>query len=292
MKQQKNKKRKIPGKEQGKSFLYCFLRGRLYSRDMKGPAPFLYLIPLLAGWLLLDIVLRCHYTDVGMVGWDHIPAWLFTVGWSVLMVGLVLAMPRGFKYFFRCVPLMFCMACMETHSGFFNYFGNCFSLSILSFVGGGDFADASYIKIDGEILAGAITTIVLMMFSGHLLKVMPQKTTRGSVGAGLIMACMGLGLIVGTANEYYPTVDTVIWKVQEEDLPNVTYHEFTDKTNCLMLSGLYQYTARDIWALVKPESTLSAGEREQIEEYIAEYEAAEQPNAYTGLFAGKNVIMV
>ena len=289
-------RRKLPGKEQGLSFGRCFLRGKLYSRDVTGPAPFLYLIPLLAGWLLLDIVLRCHYTDVGMVGWDYLPAWLFTIGWSVLMVGLVLALPKGFKYFFRCVPLMFCMACMETHSGFYNYFGNFFSLSILSFVGDGGFADSSYIKIDGVILAGAITTIVLMMLSGRLLTVIPQKLSRRSVCAGLLMMCAGLGLILYTGSAYYPAVDdAVIWKEQnksQSETANITYHEFNDKTNCLMLSGLYQYTARDIWALINPATTLSSHEREAIEDYVAEYEAAAVPNEYTGLLAGKNVIMV
>lgn len=296
----KPKKRKPTGKELGLSLGQCLLRGKVYSREMRGPAPFLYLLPLLAGWLLLDIVLRCHYADVGTVGFDYAPAWLFTIGWSILMVGLVLAVPRGFKYFFRCVPLMFCMACMETHSGFYNYFGNFFSLSVLSFVGNGGYADSSYIKIDGVILAGAISTILLMMFSGHLLKVMPQRVTKGTVGAGLILMLVGFGFLVGTSDTYYPPVDdTVIYKTEtqtkkeeKENHLNNLYHEFSDKNNCLMLSGLYQYTARDIWALINPATNLSSHQEKEIETYIQDYEAAEVPNRYTGLLAGKNVIMV
>ena len=37
---------------------------------------------------------------------------------------------------------------------------------------------------------------------------------------------------------------------------------------------------------------MTDGERQQIDDYVAEYEAAQKDNAYTGLLAGKNVIMV
>ena len=59
-----------------------------------------------------------------------------------------------------------------------------------------------------------------------------------------------------------------------------------------MLGGLYEYTARDVWQLIKPAATMSEGERRQVEEYIEEYEAAKKDNDLTGALAGKNVIMV
>ena len=261
-------------------------------RNSPNAVSFLYLLPLLAGWLELDIVLRCHYTDVGMVGWDHLPAWLFTIGWAILMTGLVLALPRALKWFFLSIPLLACAVCALAHTGFYNCFGTMFSLSILSFVGDGQFADSSYIMLDDEILAAAIVAVALIVLSAILLKLTPRRSTPGTVGAGLILFLIGLGFLVGTGDAYYPPMDTVIWKNEASDAPTITYHEFTDKTNCLMLSGLYQNTARDIWFVLKPASTLTGGEREQVEEYIAEYEAEARPNEYTGLLAGKNVIMV
>ncbi len=72
----------------------------------------------------------------------------------------------------------------------------------------------------------------------------------------------------------------------------MAYHEFNDTTNALMVSGLYQYTVRDLGRLLFPKDTMTDGERQQIDDYVAEYEAAQKDNAYTGLLAGKNVIMV
>ena len=138
----KTKKPKKPtGKERGLSLRRCLLTSKLYSRDMEGPLPYLYVIPLIMAWLVNDYTLRIHYDKVGVAGWNYYPAFLFTVGWICIVVGLVFALSTNrLKFPFRCVVLMFCMANMETHSGFYNFFGKFFSLSSLGFVGDGQFA--------------------------------------------------------------------------------------------------------------------------------------------------------
>ena len=288
------KPKKLSGKEQGRSFGWCLGRAKLYSQDVKGPWPFLYIIPLSLAWLVCDLTLRCHYSDVGVVDQHFLPANLFTVGWTALMVGLVMALPWKAKWPVRCIPLMFCMACMETHSGFYNFFQRFFSLSVLTYATGNDnFVKREYIHIDGPILAGAISTIILMMCSGRLLQVIPPRTTKKTVAAGLIVAVIGGGLIGWTAHTYFPVQDTVIYAMTDEkDINNNTYQSFTDTTNCLMLSGLYQYTARDIWQLVRPDSTMSERDRREVESYISQYEKTRTDNEFTGALAGRNLILV
>lgn len=286
------KSKKPDGKTQGRSLGWCMARAKLYSRDVKGPWPYLYVIPLSLAWLVCDFTLRYHYRWVRVVDYHYLPANLFTIGWVCIMVGLVFALPWKAKWPFRCIPLMFCMACMETHCGFFNVFGKFFSLSVLSFVGSGGFASRDYIHIDRAILLGAIATIILMMCSGRLLQVIPPRTSKGSVAAGLAAMLVGIGLVGWTAHTYFPTIDTVVWATEEKDVNAATYQNFTDTTNCVMLSGLYQYTARDLWHLIKPASSLSEREKRQVEEYISAYEAAQTDNDYTGILAGKNLILI
>ena len=292
----KTKKPKKPtGKERGLSLRRCLLTSKLYSRDMEGPLPYLYVIPLIMAWLVNDYTLRIHYDKVGVAGWNYYPAFLFTIGWICIVVGLVFALPtNGLKFPFRCVVLMFCMANMETHSGFYNFFGKFFSLSSLGFVGDGQFASRAYIHIDGFILFGAILTIILMMCSGRMLTVMPPKPHTWTVLVGLAAMVIGIGLIADTQRTYFPPEDTVVWKQEEQnqDQNAQIYNSFTDTTNCVMLCGLYQYTARDIWALIGPDSTMSPVDRQKVEAYIKEYEAAQEDNEYTGLLKGKNVILV
>ena len=287
------KQKKPTGKEQGRSLGWCLARASLYSRDVGGIGPYLYVIPLALAWILLDVCLRFHYSWAATVDYTFLPANLFSAGWILLMVGLVFALPNRIKFPFRCIPLMFCMACMETHSCFYNVFEKFFSLSSLAYASGArNLIKRDYIHMDDVILAGAVLTIVLMMCSGRLLQVIPPRTTVKTVSVGLAAMALGLILILFTAHTWFPTVDTVVWTPEDDDVNAITYQNFTDTTNCLMLSGLYQYTARDVWHLVRPASSLSESDRRQVEEYIEEYETARTDNDYTGLLAGKNVIMV
>jgi len=286
------KPKKPTGQERGLSLGRCLATSKVYSRDMKGPLPYLYVIPLSLAWLVCDLTLRWHYRGVGVVGVRYLPALLFTVAWVLIMVGLVFALPHKLKWPFRCIPLMFCMACMETHSGFYNFFGKFFTLSTLSYVGSGRFANRDYIQIDGFIIAGAVATIVLMMCSGRMLTVMPPKTKKWTVLTGVIAMVLGICLIWGVQTKYFPQEDTVVWQSEDTDLNAEIYNSFTDTTNNVMLSGLYQYTARDIWSLIKPASTISPLDRQKVESYIADYEAKQTDNEYTGLLAGKNVILI
>ena len=293
---------KPTGREQGLSLARCLARSKVYSRDMEGPLPYLYFIPLSLAWLVCDYTLRIHYRNVGLVGWKYYPAALFTMAWIFIMVGLVFALPRKWKWPFRCIPLMFCMACMETDSGFYNFFGRFFSLSSLKYVGDGQFASREYIQIDGFIIAGAIATILLMMCSGRMLTVMPPRTRKWTVLVGVAAMLLGIALIADTQSHYFPQEDTVdaseeqaaVWNRGSDGADQLAqiYNSFTDPTNCTMISGVYQYIARDIWHLIKPPSLMSPLDRQRVDDYIASYEAARTDNAYTGLLAGKNLIVI
>lgn len=115
---------------------------------------------------------------------------------------------------------------------------------------------------------------------------------KGSILAGVAAFLVGVGVIAFTHFHYFPVADTVIWETSQEDNRSKAYHELSDSTNALMVSGLYQYTVRDLVRQVFPANTMSNEERQQVDQYVAEYEAAQTNNEYTGLLAGKNVILV
>ena len=77
-----------PGQEQGLSFWQCFARNRLYSRDLPGLRPYLYIIPFFLAYLVLDFSLRFTYRGMGIVGVKYLPAGLFTLGWALVFAGL------------------------------------------------------------------------------------------------------------------------------------------------------------------------------------------------------------
>ena len=46
----------------------------------------------------------------------------------------------------------------------------------------------------------------------------------------------------------------MIWETSPEENQRMAYHEFNDTTNALMVSGLYQYTVRDLGRLLFPKT--------------------------------------
>jgi phosphoglycerol transferase MdoB-like AlkP superfamily enzyme len=284
--------KKIPGKDQGLSFWHCFAKAKLYSREMTGLLPHLYIVPFFLAYLVLDFTLRYTYRSMGIVGVKYLPAALFTLGWALIFAGLVFALDRFPRWFVRCVPLVTFVTICVTHSGFMSMFSRFFSFSVLTFGGTGSFFKADYIHIDWHVVAGAAVTVLLMMTSGRLLQVIPPKTTKATVLGGLGVFVAGILIVAGTSAHFFPAVDTVIWANTDEDAPAATYQNFTDTTNSLMVCGLYQYSVRDLWLQVMPAGSMSDEEEAQVDDYVAEYEEAQTDNEYTGLFAGKNLIMV
>ena len=292
-KAEKKAQKKQEGKALGLSFGYCFRHARLYSRDVAGLLPYVYIIPFVLAYLVLDFSLRFTYRGAGMVGVRYLPAGLFTLGWTLIFAGLVFCLPKIPRWFVRCVPLVTFVTIMVTHSGFMSMFRRFFSFSVLTFGGTGSFFKASYIHIDWRVIVGAAVTVLLMMTAGRLLQVIPPRPVKASVLTGILAFLLGVGLIIFTHFHYFPKIDTVVWETDpQESKISTTYEEFSDSVNSLMLSGLYQYTIRDLWLQLFPAGALSDGERQQIQQYVADYEAAETDNQYTGLFAGKNLIMV
>ena len=102
MKESKTKlDKKQPGKDQGLSFWQCFARNRLYSREVSGLAPYLYIIPFFLAYLVLDFTLRFTYRGMGIVGVKYLPAGLFTLGWALIFAGLVFFLPKVPRWFVR-----------------------------------------------------------------------------------------------------------------------------------------------------------------------------------------------
>ena len=291
-KQQRKAARKLPGKDQGLTFWQCFAKDRLYTKDMSGIRPYLYIIPFFLAYFVLDFSLRYTYRSAGIVGVEYGPAWLFTLGWALVFAGLVFCLPKVPRWFVRCVPLVTFVTIAVTHSGFMSMFRRFFSFSVLTYGGTGSFMQASYIHIALKVVAGATVTVLLMMTSGRLLKVIPPKPVKLSVILGLVAAVLGAGIIAFTNYHFFPVVDTVVWDNAEENTESAAYHAFSDTTNSLKLCGLYQYTMRDLVRQIFPANTMSDDERQQVEDYIAAYKQAKTDNEYTGLLKGKNVIMV
>lgn len=279
------------GKAVGLSFPACVLRGRVYSRA-GGPLSYLYLLPLVLAYLGLDLTLRLTYEDLGIVDAGYGPANLFTLGWVLVLAGVVLLLPRRLQWLGRGLPVGIFVALCLTHSAFMGIFCRFFSFADLTYAGVGEFIETDYIQFSGKVLAAVAAAVVLTLLSGRLHKALPTAGGKAPRLLGLAALLLGGVVIAGVHFLCFPKLDTVVWRTSEEDAMSSAYQDYTNSTNALMVSGLFQYTARDLYIQLAPAGTMTAEERQQVEDYVAEYEAARTDNDYTGLLAGKNVLLV
>lgn len=279
------------GKADGLSFAACVLRGRVYSRE-GGLLSHLYLVPLVLAYLCLDLTLRFTYQGMDVVGVKYLPASLFTLGWVLVLAGFVILLPRKVKWLGRGLPIGIFVALCLTHSAFMEVFRRFFSFSALTYSGVESFVETDYIRFHPAILAAAVVSVLLVILSGRLSRAAPAVTSRKSVLLGLLILAAGGVVIAAVHFLCFPKMDTVIWENTGEDAAASAYQDYTNSTNALMVSGLFQYTARDLYIQLAPAGSMTQEERQQVEDYVAEYEAAQTRNDYTGLLAGKNVILV
>ena len=249
-------------------------------------------IPLALAWLILDINLRYTFQGTAVVGAWYLPAFLFTFGWILVLTGLVIFLPGRARSLVRWLPTVVFGLLTLTHSAFMNVFRRFFSVAALTFSGVGDFVETDYIQFHPPILWAFGGAVVLTFLSGRLQKRFPLPRGKKPALLGLAAVVAGGCVIAGVHFLYFPKMDTVVWENTDKDAAAAAYQDYTNSTNALMVSGLYQYTVRDLWICLRPAGSMSQEEEQAIDGYIAEYEAGQAPNEYTGLLAGKNLILV
>ena len=249
-------------------------------------------IPLVLGWLALDLTLRFTFQGTGVVGGHYLPAHLFTLGWVAILTGLVILAPGRLRSLARWLPTLVFGLLTLTHSAFMNVFRRFFSVAALTFSGVGDFVEVDYIQFHRPILLAFGGAVLLTFLSGRLQKRFPMPWGIKPVLLGLLAVVAGACVVAGVHFLYFPKMDTVVWENDDKDAAAIAYQDYTNSTNALMVSGLYQYTVRDLWICLAPAGSLSQEEEQAISDYVAEYEAARADNEYTGLLAGKNLILV
>ncbi len=73
--------------------------------------------------------------------------------------------------------------------------------------------------------------------------------------------------------------------------PKYYYDEFVNRNRSMLVCGMYEYTFRDIYLYNKTQHSLF-GSIEEIEKIMNENKITFEENEYTGVFKGKNLIMI
>ncbi len=247
-----------------------------------------------AGLFLFDAALRYFYRFAGSTRFLDWRALVFTAAWSLLLTGVCALVPPLVRRILMCVYAVFFGFLSLLHGVMFNIFGKFFSFSDTSFAGdGARFFSWSYFNLRKALLA-CILLAILCLVAGAILV---PKHTPGKrrwplrVGAA-VAAVASVVCIVVLHQSLLPKEDTMWWgNTFDPSSEEQSYKEFTDSNRNLLITGLYQYTVRDFVVSFGLEGApIELGELDQY--YEERTQEISEENEMTGVFEGKNLIMV
>ena len=238
----------------------------------------------------LDYLFRYVFEYVSTTPLDDRTPILFTLFWSFFLTAVALLLPKILKQIYMMLVIILDCTLFLVHAGMYSFFHRFFSFSDIAFAeDGAAFFDWSYFHFRKIVFIGIFAALVGGILACILV---PKKEKYHPVRiiAGILIAALSVGGINWVKKTTFKTPASVNWNNYE--FLNAVYENFTDSTRCLMLTGLHQYTFRDfcltygVYDFFANPNTVS-----ELDKF---YESREPDpdNEMTGIFKGKNVIMI
>lgn len=214
---------------------------------------------------------------------------IFTSGWVSLIIGfcLLILPKRSGKITFGVVSGIF-IALSFSQYIYFKIFDQFFWLKSIMLAGeGADYLNHVVKQIDERLIIFTISEIIFLVL-GLVFWKKPEITKRkgkwGVIIPVIVLLCSHIlmqPLLFGDKQDQWD-----VWKK-----PRVVYNNFNDINKSLEISGIYQFTFRDIIGTLFPFDKYGKKEFEQVDKFFEEKGTPEK-NMYSELFRGKNVIAV
>ncbi len=252
-----------------------------------------------AAWLLPGVsYFLVELLALGLLGTGNWSGPVFGLLWALLLSCVVLLLPRLAGRIFYGITYYFMLLWTLAQTGYFSVFSRMMWLSGILFAGDG----APYLTevlgsfpvlwwIGGFLLL-ALGVVVILRIPGGKREYW-QRIACGSVGVFSLIMLFILPEIVflrdkgvwGTRSEY---AQSSSWRA--------AYNTMYDAKNVYDICGVYQLTFRDVWKNhIYPLTPAYRRELEaqttEIDEYFAQ-RGTHEDNEMTGVFAGKNVVLV
>ncbi len=258
------------------------------------PFRFLALPLFFLALVFLDYSFRFVYAFTGPTRLLALWPMLFTGGWALLLTSLTALLPRlGRRVAMGAVGVFYAFLAL-LNGVMFNIFGHFFSFADMNFAGdGAKFFSWTYLRLPKKLwfflalflLAVALAVLLAGEPGGRRE---PWKVRLGA----LALAGLSLVPLAWASHSLTPKEDAMWWgSTYTPNDEKEIYREFTDVNRCLKLTGLYQYTVRNL--ATSFGLGVDGGSREELDQYYAQ-RAGEisGDNSMTGALKGKNLIMV
>ena len=244
------------------------------------------IILLALPFLVLDLTTRIFFPTSFVSFWYIIPN-LFTILWCFLILGIVLSFKRKIGCKIYVLILVCAVFVFLLNNVYYSMTDNFFDFSLL------EMASESTSYIFDTVLKAKIwiylVCLVVMVFGIWVLKMIPNKKENDYKNLMVVFVLFlvfhsFIPMLYGKANSEL-TWNT--WKNKRN-----VYINFNDNNKSMAITGLYEYTSRNIYVtFLKPKKTNNQIELNFLEEVFSK-ENTKSSNEYTGIFKDKNVIFL
>ncbi len=260
----------------------------------------IYLILCLISFLSLDMSFRVIYGHVFGEGLFQQSAILFTLSWSVMFTAIIALLPGVLKRIVMMTFILFFSTLTLVHAAMYNIFHNFFSFAdIIYATEGARFFSFTYISIRKLMILSVLFSIVMM---GLAAWAAPKRRTKGKMLVPVLSALLILasGISIFTLHSKLAIDGNKVqmsWASAKRRQPDsVLYSDFTNINHSMRISGLYQYTARNLSIASGFERWVETSSvHKRLDEIFQERKMQGiglDKNEMSGKFAGKNLIMI
>lgn len=262
------------------------LRLPLWAHQMSLPLAFL-------AYLLLDVTLRYLYDEVGAIPASAFPPWLFSACWALVLTCAGALMPRLWRrIWFGVTFFVFAAECV-VHAALYKLTGTFFSFAAMAFAGdGAKFFSFAYLNIDTAEWIWLAVCLVLMVLA--ILLAPDRRPERPAASApALLLVLAGLTILMAQRALYIDvTRDKLTWDAKSKESVFAESYSRIERTNdCMLVSGLYEFTFRSALSTYLPSNFISHEEHTALDDWYAAH-PKKTDSPYAGALEGQNLIVV
>lgn len=253
---------------------------------------FLRLLPLAAAYLLIEVLAALILAPGSLTGFA------FGACWVILLAVVAVLLPRLAGRIFFGVTYYFYLFWTLAQTGYYRVFNRMLWLSDVFYAGeGADFL--------GDVLGAFppiwwIGGVLLIGLGVVLIRKFPKGPSKFLPRLPYLLTAVLAAVMLFVVPELVFLRDLGVWGTRSEYAQSssyrATYNTMYDAKNVYDICGIYQLTLRDIWVhelypLTPAYRSALAEQTEEINEYFSKRNEP-QENDMTGIFQGKNVILV
>ncbi len=244
-----------------------------------------HILLIVLPFFAMDLVIRLYSNDISYYPTFQLVPNLFSICWISLLVAVTLLLNNKFgKFFYISFNIIFLIA-FVTNIVYYSMTSTFFDFNLIQST-----KEASPYIMDAIMNSNiwlyiSFFIIIILIFLGY--KSIPKKKKSNSILISIIFLLFvlfhnSIPFLLGEEDK------ELTWSTWRN--PRNIYISFNDNNKSMKVSGFYEYTFRNFYmTYIKTESEITDDEIEFLDNAFIE---KENTNKYTGIYEGKNLILI